>query len=636
MKQDYLSIWQRSLEHPQAFWAEAAAGLDWHKKPQTILDDSESPFTRWYPDGELNVCHNALDRHLDAGRGDHPALIYDSPMTDSQRSYSFREARDAVAAIAGALRARGVEKGDRVVIYMPMIPEAVFAMLACARIGAIHSVVFGGFASAELASRITDAEPAALLTASCGLEPNRIVPYKPLVDGALEISGWQPPVIMVLQRPQQPCELRPGRDLDWHDELGRWPTADCVPVAANDPLYILYTSGTTGQPKGVVHDSGGTAVSHHWSMKNIYGVEPGEVFWAASDIGWIVGHSYIVYSPLLHGNTTVLYEGKPVGTPDATAFWRVLRDHRVTTLFTAPTAIRAIKREDPEGKLVDSYDLSSFRRLFLAGERSDPDTIFWSERVLKVPVIDHWWQTETSWTICGICTGIDDSAPVIGAAGRPVPGYRLRSLAADGKANPPGEIGALVVDLPLPPGTFTTLWNNPDRFVSSYFSRFQGCYETGDAGYLDENGFVYVMARTDDVINVAGHRLSTSGFEEVLTEHPDIAEAAVVGVADDLKGQLPCGFVVLNAKCDRPQEEITAECIQRVRDRIGPVAAFRLVAVVPRLPKTRSGKILRSTMAKIADGNFEKVPATIDDPKILDEIGAALSTLGYPRAEIGN
>jgi len=613
-------------------WRQAAENIHWFDAPATVLDDSAPPFYRWFPDGVTNACYNALDLHVAEGRGEQAALIYDSPVTDTKRQYSYAGLLDEVARFAGVLAAQGVVKGDRVIVYMPMVPEALIAMLACARLGAIHSVVFGGFASNELAVRIDDAAPRVIVSATCGVEPNRIVPYKPLLDAAIELAQHKPDRCVILHRPMQDAALVAGRDLDWAEAMAHATPVDCVPVGANEPLYILYTSGTTGQPKGVVRDTGGSIVALKWSMKNIYNVDPGDVYWAASDVGWVVGHSYIVYGPLFNGNTTVMYEGKPVGTPDPGAFWRVIEEYGVKVMFTAPTAFRAIKKEDPQGRQLASYDLSCLEALFLAGERCDPHTLEWAEEKLQVPVIDHWWQTETGWPICSNCLGIELLPVVPGSPARAVPGYDVQVLDEEGRPVPAGTIGALVIKAPLPPGTFTTLWNAEDRFVKAYFSRYPGYYETGDAGYIDENGYVFVMARTDDVINVAGHRLSTGAMEEVLSEHPDVAECAVIGVADPMKGQLPMGFLVLNAGVTRDSAEIVAEAIQHVRDKIGPVAAFKLCAVVERLPKTRSGKILRGTMRSIADGESWRMPATIDDPAILDEITSALQGLGYPPA----
>jgi len=628
----FADVHRRSLEDPEGFWAEAAAKIDWGEPWHEVLDRSREPFYRWFPGGRLNVCHNAVDRHVDRGRGDQPALIYDSPVTGTTATFTYRELRDAVATFAGALAAQGAGRGDRVVIYMPMVPEAVIAMLACARLGAIHSVVFGGFASGELASRIDDAQPKLVVSASCGIEPGRVVPYKPLLDAALELCRWKPERCIVLQRPEQPAELQAGRDLDWQEAVHGAEPAACVPVEATDPLYILYTSGTTGQPKGIVRDSGGYAVALEWSMTYLYGTRPGEVYWAASDVGWVVGHSYIVYGPLLHGCTTLVYEGKPVGTPDAGAFWRVIAQHGVSTMFTAPTALRAIRQQDPEGRLIGDYDLSGFRALFLAGERLDPETLAWAQDKLGVPVIDHWWQTETGWAITGNCLGIELLPVKAGSSTHAMPGYDLRALDEHGEEVPPGQPGALAVRLPMPPGFSPTLWNAEERFREAYLSRFPGYYQTGDAGFIDEDGYVFVMARTDDIINVAGHRLSTGAIEEVLAAHPDVAECAVIGVADDLKGQLPIGLLVLKAGVERPADEVAAETVQLVRERIGPVASFKTAVVVERLPKTRSGKILRGTMRRIADGEEYSVPPTIDDPAILDEIAASLARLGYARA----
>ena len=611
-------------------WQRAADDIHWYQAPATLLDDSNPPFYRWFPDGVTNACFNAVDIHVAQGRGEQLAVIYDSPVTDTRRSYTFSQLLDEVSRFAGLLRSQGVEQGDRVIIYMPMVPEALVAMLACARIGAIHSVVFGGFASNELAVRIDDAEPKVMVSASCGVEPSRVVAYKPLLDEAIRLARHKPDSCIILQRPTQEGELVEGRDVDWASAVAAAEPVDCVPVNANHPLYILYTSGTTGQPKGVVRDTGGSIVSLKWSMKNIYNVNQGEVYWAASDVGWVVGHSYIVYGPLFNGNTTLMYEGKPVGTPDPGAFWRVIEEYDVKVLFTAPTAFRAIKKEDPDGKYLEKYDLSGLRALFLAGERCDPNTLHWATEKLQVPVIDHWWQTETGWSICANCLGIEQLPIVPGSPARAVPGYDVQVLNGDGEQAAAGEIGALVIKQPLPPGTFTTLWNAQDRFVKAYFSKFPGYYETGDAGYIDDDGYVFVMARTDDVINVAGHRLSTGSMEEVLADHPDVAECAVIGIADAMKGQLPLGLLVLNAGVTRPPAEIVAEAIAQVRQRIGPVAAFKLCAVVDRLPKTRSGKILRGTMRNIADGEDWKMPATIDDPAIIDEIGAALKQLGLP------
>jgi propionyl-CoA synthetase len=629
-------MYRQSLEDPEQFWAEAAASIDWDKPWERVLDDSRAPFYRWFADGRLNSCHNALDRHVDNGRADQLALIYDSPVTGTTATYTYRELRDAVAHFAGALAAQGVGRGDRVIVYMPMVPESVIAMLACARIGAVHSVVFGGFAAHELASRIEDAKPKVIVSASCGIEPTGIIPYKPLLDGAIAMLESTPERCIILQRSMLEAELDPERDLDWEEAVSRAEPAACVPVEATDPLYILYTSGTTGQPKGIVRDNGGHAVALSWTMKQIYDVEPGEVYWAASDVGWVVGHSYIVYAPLFHGCTTVLYEGKPVGTPDASAFWRVISEHGVSTLFTAPTAFRAIRQQDPDGSHIGRFDLTRFRALFLAGERCDPETLGWAQEKLRVPVIDHWWQTETGWPIAANCLGIERLPVVPGSPTRAVPGWDVRVVDGGGEELPSGEIGALVVKLPMPPGSSPTLWNADERFREVYLSAFPGYYQTADAGYLDEHGYLFVMSRTDDIINVAGHRLSTGAIEEVLAAHPDVAETAVIGVADELKGQLPIGFLVLKAGVERPHTEIVAEVVQLVRERIGPVASFKTAVVVERLPKTRSGKILRGTMRRIADGDEYTTPATIDDPATLDEMGGALRGIGYARLQAGS
>ena len=622
---------QRSLADPDRFWAEAAAGIDWFRPWDRVLDDSNPPLYRWYTGGRLNTCHNALDRHVAGGRADQVALIYDSAMTGEVRTFTFRELRDRVAHFAGALRRLGVDKGDRVVIYMPMVPEAAIAMLACARLGAVHSVVFGGFAPKELATRIDDATPRLIVSASCGLEPGRVVKYKPLLDAAIDIASHKVERCVILQRPQCEASLVAGRDVLWEDALDGADPVGCVEVEATDPLYVLYTSGTTGVPKGVVRDNGGHAVALHWTMKAIYGVDPGDVFWAASDIGWVVGHSYIVYGPLLAGVTTVLYEGKPVGTPDPGAFWRVIATHGVKTMFTAPTAFRAIKREDPECEHLKRYDLSRFEYLFLAGERCDPDTLQWAESKLGVPVIDHWWQTETGWPIACNCAGLGLIPVKPGSPARPVPGWDVHVLDDVGEPLGPGQIGNLVAKLPLPPGTLPTLFHNDRGYIESYLTRFPGYYETSDAGIIDEDGYLQVLSRVDDIINVAGHRLSTGGMEEVLAEHPDVAECAVMGVADPLKGEVPVGLVVLKSGRTRPHDEIVAELVQRVRERIGPVAAFKKAVVVKRLPKTRSGKILRGVMRKIADAQPYDTPATIDDPAVLGEIAESLKTIGLAR-----
>jgi propionyl-CoA synthetase len=634
---DYAEVYRQALEHPQQFWAEAAEAIDWEKRWERVLDDSRPPFYRWFAGGRLNTCWNALDRHVAAGRGERVALIWDSPVTNSIERFTYREMRDRVAQVAGVLTGLGVKTGDRVLIYMPMVPEAAVAMLACARIGAIHSVVFGGFAAHELATRIDDAKPRVILAASCGIEVNRLIPYKPLLDAAIAEARSKPEACVVLQRPMCRAELQPGRDHDWQELEAAAKPADCMPVLATDPLYILYTSGTTGVPKGVVRDNGGHAVALSWSMRNIYGVKPEEVFWTASDVGWVVGHSYIVYGPLIYGCTSVMYEGKPVGTPDAGAFWRLIDEHDVRVFFTAPTAFRAIKRDDPDGKLIRTRDLSHFRALFLAGERADPPTVQWAEEMLKVPVIDHWWQTETGWPIGANCLGIEQLTVKHGSCTRAVPGWDVRVLEADAigeaKELKAGEIGALAVKLPLPPGTLPTLWRQDERFVESYLSAYPGYYQTADAGFIDRDGYIHVMTRTDDIINVAGHRLSTGGIEEVLAAHPDVAECAVMGVADPLKGQVPLGLLVLKAGVERPAEAVAEEAVGLVRERVGPVASFKTALVVERLPKTRSGKILRGTMRRIADGEDYRMPATIDDPAILEEITAALSRAGFPQRQ---
>ena len=625
----YQSIYQRSLDDPEGFWGEAAKAIDWDKPWEKVLDTEAKPVPRWFIGGQLNTCFNALDRHVANGRGDQAALIYDSPVTGRKKVYSYAELTEAVALFAGVLRDQGVVKGDRVLIYMPMIPEAVIAMLASARLGAVHSVVFGGFAANELATRINDAQPKAIVSASCGIEPNRVVDYKPLLDKAIELSSHKPSSCVIYARPQSDAKLIDGRDIDWVAALEKTTPADCVPVEATDPLYILYTSGTTGQPKGVVRDNGGHAVAMHWTMKNIYNVEAGDVYWAASDVGWVVGHSYIVYAPLLAGCTTVMYEGKPVGTPDPGAFWRVISENKVKVLFTAPTAFRAIKKEDPNGEYLKKYDISDLQALFLAGERCDPDTLYWAREKLGKPVVDHWWQTETAWAIAANPLGIEPMEIKPGSPTVAMPGYDVHILSEDGTDMPDGEMGNIAIKLPLPPSCLPTLWNNDQRFIDSYLSRYPGYYLTGDAGYRDADGYLWIMSRIDDVINVAGHRLSTGAIEEVLAGHEDVAECAVIGVANELKGQLPLGLVVLKAGVERDEKELADELIQRVRNLIGPVAAFKLVTVVTALPKTRSGKILRGTMVKIADGDEWKMPATIDNPAILDAITDALKNLGY-------
>ena len=621
----------RALADPRGFWAEQAERIDWVRRWDSVLDDSNPPFYRWFAGAEVNTCHNALDRHVESGRAEQTALIYDSPVTGTVRRYSYRELRDVTALFAGALARLGVGKGDRVLVYMPMVPQALIAMLACARLGTVHSVVFGGFAARELAVRIDDARPRVVVAGSCGIEPGRVVAYKPLLDEAIRMAAHKPDRCVIWQRPHAAAALNPDRDISWADaEAGAEPHP-CVPVAATDPLYILYTSGTTGVPKGVVRDNGGHLVALAYSMPAIYDAAPGDVFWAASDVGWVVGHSYIVYAPLIHGCTTVLYEGKPVGTPDAGAFWRVIEEHGVKTLFTAPTAFRAIRRDDPGAEFLAERDMSGFRSLFLAGERLDPDTLEWAQEHLGVPIVDHWWQTETGWPICSGCLGLDPMPVKPGSATVPVPGFDLRVLDESGGEVSPGAIGALALKLPLPPGCLPTLWENDEGFVESCLSAFPGHYQSGDAGYVDADGYVFVMSRTDDIINVAGHRLSTGGMEEVLARHPDVAECAVIGVADSLKGELPLGMVVLQAGVDRPHAEIAGEAVVLVRQRIGPVAAFKTALVVERLPKTRSGKILRGTMKKIADGAEWRMPATVDEPAIFGEIAAALRGAGYPR-----
>ena len=629
---EFEKVYQLSLSNPDKFWGAASEEIHWTRKPTVILDTSESEHGKWFVDGQLNTCYNALDRHIEAGLGNNNALIYDSPVTDTIKKYTFSELTELTARFAGVLKSLGVEKGDRVIVYMPMIPETVITMLACARIGAIHGVVFGGFASNELAVRIDDAKPKVIVTATCGIEINRIIPYMPLLNSAIDIASHKPSSVIVLQRPEADAELTEGRDVIWSNAMAAAEPTGCVSVNATDPLYILYTSGTTGSPKGVVRDNGGHAVALNWSMKAIYNVEAGDVYWAASDVGWVVGHSYIVYGPLLKGCTTILFEGKPVGTPDAGAFWRVIAEHNVKSLFTAPTAFRAIKKEDPDAELIKQYDLSKFEILFLAGERTDPDTLHWAEEKLNKPVIDHWWQTETGWSIAANCVGYGMLPVKAGSPTKAAPGWRLEVMDENCHAVPNGQVGALCGKLPMPPGSMLTLWNAPERFQESYFAEFPGYYKTADAGFIDGDGYVFVMSRTDDIINVAGHRLSTGGMEEVLTGHPDVAECAVIGVADELKGQLPVGFLVLKAGARKEAEDIVAECVQIVRDKIGPVAAFKQAVIVARLPKTRSGKILGGTMQKIADNQEYRMPATIDDPMILDEIDEALQSLGLSNA----
>jgi propionyl-CoA synthetase len=627
-KSSYHEVYARSLADPEGFWAEAAREIDWIEPPKTIFDASQGVYGRWFTGGVVNTCYNALDRHVERGRADQVALIHDSPLTGATTKFTYAELLAEVKALGAIMQDFGVAKGDRVILYMPMVPEAVVAMLACARIGAVHSVVFGGFAAKELATRIDDAQPKLILSASCGIEPGRIVQYKPLLDEAIRLASAKPKACIVLQRPQHICDLTAGRDYDWaslrRKAINDGKQAACVPVAATDPLYILYTSGTTGIPKGVVRDNGGHLVAVKWSMFNLYGIKPGEVWWCGSDIGWVVGHSYIIYGPLLHGATSIMYEGKPVGTPDAGAFWRVISEHKAVAFFTAPTAFRAIRKEDPEGKFIRQYDLSKFRTLFLAGERADPPTVEWAEAQLKVPVIDHWWQTETGWCIAGNPVGLGELPVKHGSPTVPMPGYQVDIV--DEASRPVGAntMGSIVIRLPMPPGCLPTLWNQDARFREAYLSEFPGYYETSDAGYKDEDGYVWVMGRTDDIINVAGHRLSTGGMEEILASHPDVAECAVLGIKDAIKGEVPCGFLVLKAGVKRAPAEIEKEIIALVRDKLGPVAAFKLAITVGRLPKTRSGKILRGTIKKIADGEAWTMPATIEDPKVLDEIGEAL------------
>lgn len=628
----YAEVYRRSIEDPEGFWGEAAQAIDWDEPFDRVLDDSRAPFYAWFSGGRLNTCHNAVDRHVAAGRGAQVAIIYDSPVTGSKQTITYSELQMRTARFAGALVRLGVGKGDRVIIYMPMVPEALVAMLACARIGAIHSVVFGGFSCNELATRIDDATPKVIVAGSCGIEPGRVVPYKPLLDKAIELARHKPDHCIVLQRPEQPGELVLGRDVEWEAAHVDVEPQACVSVSATDPLYILYTSGTTGKPKGVVRHNGGHAVAMHWSMRNIYGMKPGEVFWAASDVGWVVGHSYIVYAPLICGCTTVVYEGKPVGTPDPGAFWRVIEEYRVSVMFTAPTAFRAIKKEDPRAEHLKRYSMVSLRALFLAGERCDPDTLNWAQKILQRPAIDHWWQTETGWAIAGNFLGIEALPIKAGTAGKPVPGYTVHILDDFGRPVPAGQMGRIMLKLPLPPASLPTLWNNDSGYHTAYLSAEPGYYLTGDSGYIDEEGFLFVMGRIDDTINVAGHRLSTGAMEEVLASHPDVAECAVIGVQDSLKGSLPMGLVVVKSGTSRDEESLRIDLINRVREQIGPVAAFKLVVVVQRLPKTRSGKILRGVMRRIADHEPYQVPATIDDPAILEEIRRLLSAMGYADA----
>lgn len=633
MASTYHAIYERWQKDPEGFWADAAKEIDWYKPAEKIFDPSTGAYGYWFSGATCNTCYNCIDRHVESGRKDQAAIIYDSPITGAKRTITYGELLAEVQALAQVMTEKGVSQGDRVIIYMPMVPEAAMAMLACARIGAIHSVVFGGFAARELATRIDDAKPKMIISASCGIEPGRVIAYKPLLDEAIELSSSKPAATIILQREQLGCELIEGRDFDYAELVGAARNTGtvfaCADVQATDPLYVLYTSGTTGQPKGVVRDNGGHMVALKWSMNAMYGVDPGEVFWAASDVGWVVGHSYIVYAPLLHGCTTIMFEGKPVGTPDAGTFWRVIAEHGVSVLFTAPTAFRAIKKEDPDGRLIGDYDLSQFRTLFLAGERADPDTIQWAEEKLSVPVIDHWWQTETGWTIAGNPVGLGMLPVKHGSPAVPMPGYDIRVLDDEGHQLEAGTLGNIVVKLPLPPSCLPTLWNADDRFKSTYLEEFPGYYKTADAGFVDEDGYLFIMARTDDIINVAGHRLSTGGMEEVIAGHKDVAECAVIGIADKLKGQIPAGFLIINSGVSRSEEEIEKEVISLVREKIGPVAAFKTAITVNRLPKTRSGKILRATMQKIADGEEWKMPATIDDPAILTEIGDALRSRGF-------
>ncbi|MCG8639626.1 MAG: propionyl-CoA synthetase [Desulfobacterales bacterium] len=625
----YAQAYEQSINDPEGFWGNAAEDCHWFKRWDRVLDDGNQPFYRWFSGGETNTCYNAVDVHIENGLGDQDAIIYDSPVTDTVKKYTYSQLKDQVSKFSGVLASKGVTKGDRVLIYMPMIPEAVFAMLACARIGAVHSVVFGGFAANELATRINDAKPKVIVSASCGIEVKKVIEYKPLLDRAIDLSDAKPETCIIFQRPMCRAQMTERRDFDWEESMETAAPQDCVPVKATDPLYILYTSGTTGQPKGVVRDNGGHMVALKWTMSKIYGMEQGDVYWAASDIGWVVGHSYIVYGPLFKGCTTIVYEGKPVGTPDASAFWRVITQHKVKALFTAPTAFRAIKREDPDARMLSDFDMSGFKYLFLAGERLDPDTLEWAENNLKVPVIDHWWQTETGWAIAANCMGIHPFEVKPGSPTKAVPGWNMDVLGEDGHPVPPGQMGAIVAKLPLPPGTLPSLWQNDERFQETYLNEFPGYYETADAGYIDEDGYIFVMARTDDIINVAGHRLSTGAMEEVIAGHPDVAECAVMGVTDSLKGQLPLGMMVLNAGSEKSHEDVIKEVIALVRNKIGPVAAFKTATVVKRLPKTRSGKILRGTMRSIADKKEYKVPATIDDYTILDEIEDSLGRIGY-------
>lgn len=626
---DYETAFKSSIEEPDKFWGEAAKDVHWYQPYEKVLDSSNPPFYRWFKGGKINTCYNALDLHVDEGRGDNLAVVYDSPVTNTVKKYTYREFRDYVAKFAGVLKNMGVGKGDRVIVYMPMVPEALVSMFACARLGAVHSVVFGGFAPHELAIRIDDAKPKVMVSTSCGIERTKVIPYKPLLDKAIELAEHKPSRCVIMQRPQEPASLIDGRDFDWEEEMERAEPAECVPVDANDPLYILYTSGTTGKPKGVVRDNGGHVVALKWTMKHIYGIEPGEAYWAASDVGWVVGHSYIVYAPLFLGATTIVYEGKPVGTPDPGAFWRVIQDYKVKALFTAPTAFRAIKKEDPNGNYLKKYDLSHFKTLFLAGERTDPDTYHWAKDLLKVPVIDHWWQTESGWSIAGNFMGLELLPVKPGSASKPVPGWNVKILDTDGNELGKGQEGIIAVKLPLPPGTLITLWEDDEGFKNSYTSLYPGYYFTGDGGYIDDDGYVFVMGRVDDIINVAGHRLSTGEMEEIVAQHPDVAECAVLGVDDQLKGEVPIGFMVLKAGVDRKDEDIVKEVVQEVRSTIGPIACFKQAVVVDQLPKTRSGKILRRTMREISNGKEYKVPSTIMDEAVLNDIEGKVKTIGY-------
>jgi propionyl-CoA synthetase len=626
---NYNQLYLQSLSDPESFWAEAAENIHWYRKWDRVIDRQAKPVPCWFPGAELNTCYNALDRHLESGQGEKAAIIYDSPVTGQRQKISYLELQQQVSKFAGVLTRHGAKKGDRVLIYMPMIPEAVIAMLACARIGAIHSVVFGGFAANELATRIDDAKPNIIVSAGCGIEPGRIVEYKPLLDEAANKAIHKITTCIIKARPETRVTMINGRDFDWDEEISNSTHTECVPVSATDPLYILYTSGTTGQPKGIIRDNGGHAVAMHWSLKNIYNINQEDVYWAASDIGWAVGHSYLVYAPLISGCTTILYEGKPVDTPDPGAFWRVINEHNVKVLFTAPTAFRAIKREDPDGEYIKKYDLSCMDTLFLAGERCDPDTLFWAREKLQKPVVDHWWQTETGWAIAANPMGIERLEIKPGSPTVAMPGYDVRIFSEEGEEMAAGETGNIVIKLPMPPSCLPSLWGDDQRFIDTYLTKYDGFYLTGDGGYKDADGYLWIMGRIDDVINVAGHRLSTGAIEEVLSGHEAVAECAVIGVTDELKGQLPLGLIVLKAGVDREEDELARELVQRVRNQIGPVAAFKLVKIVERLPKTRSGKILRGTMASIADGTEWKMPATIDDPAILDNIKQALKTLGY-------